>query len=81
MARHSARQPRRPVQRRETETPCASLHSGKRAVEPAIFRGLHAGRAGFHIVLRVEVRARVIGRTRCMDNRQMLLLPQRLERR
>src|SRR5205809_4223759 len=36
----------------------------ERAVQPAVFRGLQARRAGFHEVLRVEVRACEIGRAR-----------------
>ena len=58
--------------------PCAL---GQRAIHPAILRGLAAGRAGLHVVLRVEVRARRVGRTDGIDDREMLLVEQRLERR
>ena len=50
------------------------------AVQPAIFGGFHAGRAGFHEILRVEMRARGIGRAGGVHDGEMTLLPQRLER-
>ena len=42
---------------------------------------LHAGRAGFHVILRIEVRARRVGRSGGVHDREMPLVPQRLERR
>ena len=53
----------------------------QRAVEPSIFGGLHAGSAGLHEILRIEVRAAGVGRSGGVHNRQLTLLPQRLERR
>jgi hypothetical protein len=53
----------------------------QRTIEPAIFRGLHPRRARFHEILGVEVRAGGIGRTGRVHDRQVPLLPQRLERR
>src|ERR1700733_8345134 len=51
-----------------------------RAIEPSIFRDLHARRTGLHEILRVEVRARRVGRPSRVHNRQMPLLPERLKR-
>ena len=39
------------------------------------------GRAGLHVVLRVEVRARRIGRADRVDDRQVLRVEERLQRR
>ena len=64
---------------RTGDTLPAALGSA-RFIQPSCVR-LAAGRAGFHVVLRVEVRARRVGRTDRIDNRQMLLVEQRLERR
>ena len=54
---------------------------GQRAVHPAAVGGLQPGRAGFHVVLRVEMRARGVGRAGRVDDRQVPLVEQRLERR
>ena len=51
----------------------------KRAVEPAVVGGLQAGSARLHEILRVEVRAGGIGRSRGVHNGQVPLLPKRLE--
>ena len=48
-------------------------------VQPTIRSCFVAGSAGFHKVLRVKMRARGIGRPNRMDDRQMFLVPQRLE--
>ena len=53
----------------------------QRAVEPSIFRGLHARSACLHKILRIEVGAAGVGRSGRMHNRQLTLLPQRLKRR
>ena len=53
----------------------------ERPVQPAVFGRFHAGRAGFHVVLRIEVRARGVGRAGGVNDRQVALLPQRLEGR
>ena len=53
----------------------------QRTIEPSIFGGLHAGRAGFHEVLRVEVRARRVRRSGGVHDGEMPLLPERLKRR
>ncbi len=56
------------------------LHLGANgAVEPAVVGGLDAGRAGFHVVLGIEMRARGIGRAGGMNDRQVPLVPERLE--
>ena len=52
----------------------------ERAVQPAVFRGLQARRAGFHEVLRVEVRACEIGRARRVHDGELVLVKERLER-
>ena len=44
-------------------------------VEPSVGGALQTRRARFHVILRVEVRARRVGRSRCMNDRQALLLP------
>src|SRR5205085_3555605 len=51
------------------------------AVEPAVRGRLHAGRAGLHIVLRVEVAARRVGGADRVDRGETLRVPQRLEGR
>ena len=53
----------------------------QRTIEPSIFRGFDAGSAGFHEILRVEVRARSVRRSGSMHDREMFLLPERLKRR
>ncbi len=53
----------------------------ERTVEPSIFGDLYAGRAGFHEVLGIEVRTGGVGRARGVYDRQVALLPQRLQRR
>jgi len=40
----------------------------ERAVEPSIVGGLHAGSTAFHEILRVEMRARGVGRSRGMHD-------------
>jgi len=44
-------------------------------------RDLYAGRAGFHVVLRIEVRPRGVGRSGGVHDRKMLLLPERFKGR
>ena len=81
-SRHGARQRRPPATRRAPATPawpCRGLGSA-RFIQP-IVGGLQTGRARFHVVLRVEVRARRIGRPHRVHNRQVLLVEQRLQRR
>jgi Protein of unknown function (DUF1800) len=51
------------------------------AIQPSVFGRLDARRARLHIILRIEVRARHIRRARCMHNREMLPVPQRLQTR
>ena len=51
------------------------------AIQPAVARALHAGRGRLHVVLRVEVGARGIGRARGVHHRQMTRLPPRRKRR
>ena len=51
------------------------------AVEPAIFGAFHAGRAGLHVVLRIEVGAGHIGRAGGVDDGEMALVVERLEGR
>src|SRR6266403_2730908 len=53
----------------------------QRAVEPAIGGGLQAGRTRLHEVLRVEMRARWIGGTHSVHDGEVMLVPQRQERR
>ncbi len=53
----------------------------QRTIEPSIFGHFHAGRAGFHEILRIEMRARRVGRSGSVNNGEMALLPQRLKRR
>src|SRR6185437_5294661 len=50
-----------------------------RAIQPAIFGGLQSWRAGFHEILRVEVRACFVRRAGRVDDREMSLIPERLE--
>src|SRR5205085_11518703 len=50
------------------------------AVQPAIFGAFIAGRSRFHVVLSIEVGACGIGRAGSVNNRQVLLVPQWLER-
>ena len=51
------------------------------AVEPAVLRALHARRRRLHVVLRVEMRTRAVRRTGRMDDRELLRVPERLQRR
>src|SRR3954471_6350364 len=44
-----------------------------RPVKPSVFRRFHTRGAGFHIVLRVEMRARAIGRARGVNDGQMTI--------
>ena len=53
----------------------------QRAVQPAIFGGLHSRRARLHEILRVEVRPRRVRRARRVHDGELLLVKQRLERR
>ncbi len=49
------------------------------AIEPSVGRALHARRARFHVVLRIEVRARGVGRAGGVHDGKVPLVPQRLE--
>ena len=51
------------------------------AIEPAVVGGFHAGRARFHEILRVKMRARGIGRARRVHDGQLVAVKQRLQRR
>ncbi len=51
------------------------------AIQPAVFGGFDAGRAGLHEVLRIEVRAARIGRAGGVHDGQMALVPERLQGR
>jgi hypothetical protein len=55
------------------------IGGGQRAVHPAVGAGL-AGGAGFHVILCVEVGARRVGRAGGVDDGELLLVPQRLQR-
>ena len=81
-ARQNARQ-RRPqrdrAERRLVVRRFVSRKFVQRAVQPSVLGDLHARRARFHEILRVEVRARRVGRPGGMHNRQVLLFPQRLK--
>ena len=52
----------------------------KRAIEPSAGGGFEAGGAGFHVVLRVEVGTRRVGRAGGVDDGEMALIVERLER-
>ena len=52
----------------------------QRAIEPTVIGSLTAGRPGFHVVLRIEMRTRGIGRTRRVHDGEMLRGVERLER-
>ena len=76
-----------PARMRGREVPSATARNGlsvaptsarKDAIEPAILGALDAGRARFHVVLGVEVRACLVGRAGGVDNRQVPLVPERL---
>ena len=47
----------------------------QRAIQPAVFSGFDARRAGLHEILRIEVRTARVGRTGRMHDRQMALVP------
>ena len=51
------------------------------AIQPAVLRALHAGRGRLHVVLRVEVRARAVGRAARVHDGELLRVAERLERR
>ena len=51
------------------------------AVEPAVLGAFDAGSAGLHVVLRVEVGARHVGRSGGVDDGEMALIVERLEGR
>ena len=53
----------------------------KVAVHPSVVRALDARRAALHVVLRVEVRARLIVRSTCVHDGELAALEVRLERR
>jgi hypothetical protein len=53
----------------------------KRAIQPAIGGRFQAGCSRFHVILRVEVGARGVGRSGGMDDGELLAIPQRLQRR
>ena len=52
----------------------------ERPIQPSV-GAFKAGRAGLHVILRIEMRARGIGRAHGVDNRQMPRVEHRLERR
>ena len=54
---------------------------GEIAVEPPVARALVVGRAALHVVLRVEVRARVARAADRVHRRENAVVPERLERR
>ncbi len=56
-------------------------HRAQRPVKPAILRSLHAGCSRLHVILRIKVRPRGVRRSRCVHNRQFVLLKQRRKRR
>src|SRR5262245_29983689 len=49
-------------------------------VQPAVRGALETRRPGFHVVLRVEVRPRAVGRSAGVDDRQLAAIPPRLQR-
>src|ERR1700730_6546945 len=50
------------------------------AIHPSVGRRLHAGCAALHVVLGIEMRARWVGRTTRVNERQCALMPQRHDR-
>ena len=78
----------RPRSVRERPEPKLTARSGERvpdrlqqsAVHPAIPSCLQTRRSGFHVILRVKMRPRWIGRAHRIDNRQMLRVEHRLQR-
>ena len=56
-------------------------HSAHGAIEPAVVRRFYAGRAGLHEILRVKMRARGVGRTCRMNDRELAVVEERAERR
>ena len=75
---HGPRQRRTHRHRPYRRRPARFLRKG--AIHPAVARRFDPRRPGLHVVLRVEMRARGIGRTRGIDNRHELPIEQRLER-
>jgi hypothetical protein len=59
----------------------AGRHPGEPAREPAVGGALEAGRPRLHVVLRVEVGARGVGRAAGVHDREAPIVPDRLERR
>ena len=53
----------------------------QRAVEPPVVRGFHARSARLHVILRVEMRTRRIGRADGLHDRELTILKERLQRR
>src|SRR5438552_17234726 len=51
------------------------------AIRPAVRGALHPGCARFHVILRVEVTARRIGRADRVNRGEAFVVPQRFERR
>ena len=60
---------------------CRAGQHAQQAVHPTVLGVLVAWRAAFQIVLRVEVRSRVVGRTAGMDESHRALVPPRFETR
>ena len=65
---------------RNGDAPGRGVAWSPRASQPS-GGALHAGRSRFHVVLRVEVRARGVGRAAGVDHGEPARVPQRLERR
>ncbi len=51
------------------------------AVQPAVLRALDPWRGRLHVILRVEVRARAVGRPARLHDRKRAIVPERLQRR
>ena len=60
---------------------CRAGFFRQRPIQPAVGSAFEAGRAGLHVILRVEMRARGIGRAYRVHDRQMPRVEHRLERR
>ena len=75
-ARQLRRQRDRTKRRRRFRVPRLQV-----TVQPAVRRALHAGRRRFHVVLRVEMRPRVVGRTAGVNDGELPRVPERLQRR
>ena len=60
--------------------PCLAGHHREHPIHPSVAGAFHARRAAFHVILGVEMRARGVGRSAGVNERERAVIPLRHQR-